>query len=160
MGCVLMWLVVLTGTLGRYLAGRIRSAEGLAQFELDVLRERCQAIAARFPRSFAIHSLNGKPSLGILDQLSFVSALLATIGDRVLLVWLRWIELRSLHSSEERRAIVDCYTRWATHRRRRAYYRGLAAILRHWNIVHIVLVIAMAVIAGTHIVYGFRYKSV
>ena len=159
-GCVLMWLVVLTGTLGRYLAGRIRSAEGLAQFELDILSERCQGIAAQFPRSFAIHSLNGDRSPRILNQLSLISALLAAVGDRVLLVWLRWIELRSLHSIQERRAIVDCYTRWATHRRRRAYYRGVAVILRHWNIVHIVLVIVMAVVAGTHIVYGFRYKSV
>jgi len=33
-------------------------------------------------------------------------------------------------------------------------------ILRHWNIVHIVLAIAMLILAGTHIVYGFRYKAV
>ncbi len=33
-------------------------------------------------------------------------------------------------------------------------------LLRHWNIVHIVLALAMFILAGFHIVYGFLYKAV
>ncbi|MBN2196066.1 MAG: NAD(P)-binding domain-containing protein [Polyangiaceae bacterium] len=55
-------------------------------------------------------------------------------------------------------------------RRARSRRRGLGlerlvltiahGTLRHWNIVHIVLAIAMFVLAGIHIVYGFVYKAV
>ncbi len=90
--CVLMWIVVATGAVGRYLFGRVRSAVGLAEFELDALRGQSRAYLA--------------------------------------------------------------------YRRRSKYYQGLDLVLRHWNIVHIVLAIAMLILAGTHIVYGFRYKAV
>jgi hypothetical protein len=90
--CILMWLVVATGAVGRYLFGRVRSAVGLAQFELDTLRGQRQAHAA--------------------------------------------------------------------YRRRSNFYQGIDLIMRHWNIVHIVLAIAMTILAATHIVYGFRYKAV
>jgi hypothetical protein len=90
--CILMWIVVATGAVGRYLFGRVRSAVGLAEFELDALRGQCRAYAAQ--------------------------------------------------------------------RRLSNYYQGMDLILRHWNIVHIVLAIAMIILAATHIVYGFRYKAV
>jgi len=90
--CVLMWMVLATGAVGRYLFGRVRSGLGLAEFELDALRGQSRA--------------------------------------------------------------------WAAQRRLGNYYRGMDLILRHWNIVHIVLAIAMLILAGTHIVYGFRYKAV
>jgi putative YpdA family bacillithiol system oxidoreductase len=103
--CVLMWLTVLTGAVGRYLFGRIRSEAGLAEFELEVLRGRLLA-----------------PAQGASDT-GAVSA------------------------------------QWAAHRRIN-YYRVLDMLLRHWKMAHIVLAIAMAILAAIHIVYGFRYKAV
>ena len=44
--------------------------------------------------------------------------------------------------------------------RHQAFYQSARPILRHWNIVHIVLAIAMFILAGIHIVYGFIYKAV
>lgn len=88
--CMLMWLVVITGAIGRYFFGRVRSAAGLADFERDALR----------------------------------------------------------------------FAQGSGRRTRVSYYRSLATILRYWNVVHIILAIAMAILAGTHIFYGFRYKAV
>ncbi len=85
---VLMWVVVTTGILGRYVRGRTDAAVNLVDFE-----RRASA-----PRSL----------LGL---------------ERGILASTRWL-------------------------------------LRHWNIVHIVLAIAMFILAGIHIVYGFLYKAV
>jgi len=86
--CILMWVVVLTGFLGRYVRGRADAAVGLLDFEH-------RANPNRF-----------------------------------------WFGL-------ERRFLTA--SRW---------------LLGYWNIVHIVLAIAMFILAGIHIVYGFMYKAV
>jgi hypothetical protein len=86
--CFLMWFVLATGILGRYIKGRTRSALNLIDFE-----RRAQA------------------------------------------------------------------RRWGLGLERLALSAADAA-LRHWNIVHIVLAIAMFILAAIHIVYGFLYKAV
>jgi hypothetical protein len=52
------------------------------------------------------------------------------------------------------------FSDWAAHRRRSSYYQSAKTILKHWNIVHIVLAIVMFILASIHVVYGFLYKAV
>lgn len=86
--CVLIWIILLTGILGRYVQGRAHAASNLLELE--------------------------------------------------------------------RRAHVR---RWAFGLERLALAVARAA-LRHWNVVHIVLAIAMFILAGIHVAYGFIYKAV
>lgn len=86
--CILIWIIVLTGILGRYVQGRAHAAFNLVELERR----------ANVPRR----------GLG-LERLALAVA---------------------------------------------------RAALRHWNVVHIVLAIAMFILAGIHVVYGFIYKAV
>jgi hypothetical protein len=82
------------------------------------------------------------------------------IRDQAALLWLRLFGARHIAEGSERRESVRSLARWAANRRRSSYYQSAQAMLRHWNIIHIVLTIAMFVLAGIHIVYGFMYKAV
>ena len=158
--CILMWIVVTTGIIGRYLFGRLRSAVGLAEFELDALRERCQAFAKQFPVSGAVRVLIGNDLSNRRRHRALAVVVWEELRDRAMLFWLWVFGTGHLQSGKNQRAALGCFARWAAHRRRSSYYQSLDMLLRHWNIVHIVLAIAMAILAGTHIVYGFRYKAV
>jgi thioredoxin reductase (NADPH) len=158
--CVLMWIVIATGAVGRFLFGRVRSAVGLAQFELDALRGKCRALAEQFPDSGAVRTLIGDDSSDNRWRWILGTLLWEELRDRVALFWLWAFGTGHLQNGRERQAVLGCFSQWATYRRRSHYYQSLDLILRHWNLVHIVLAIAMAILAGTHIVYGFRYKAV
>lgn len=158
--CMLMWLVIATGAVGRYVFGPVRSAVGLAEFEVSALRERCRAFAELFPLSGAVRALTNDDLSERENRWAFVAVLWEEFRDRTALLWLWAFETRRLQPGKERRAALGCFAQWAAHRRRIKYYQSLDMIVRHWNIVHIVLAIAMAILAGTHIVYGFRYKAV
>jgi len=48
----------------------------------------------------------------------------------------------------------------ASHRRARRYLESAKRLLGYWSWAHIVLTIAMFILAGFHITYGFMYKAV
>lgn len=158
--CILMWVVVLTGALGRYIYGRVHSAVGLAEFELNALRRKCQALAPMSEHSWAIRVLLGDNSLEARRSPMAVTMLWHEGRDQAALLWLRLLGARLITPPSERRESVRNLARWAASRRHSNYYQSTQAMLRHWNIVHIVLTIAMFVLAGIHIVYGFMYKAV
>ena len=158
--CILMWVVVLTGALGRYIYGRVHSAVGLAEFELNTLRRKCNELAPAGEHSWAIRVLLGDDSLAGRRSPMAVTMLWHEVRDQVALLWLRLFGARHIAERNERRESVRNLARWAANRRRSSYYQSMQAMLRHWNIIHIVLTIAMFVLAGIHIVYGFMYKAV
>jgi dihydropyrimidine dehydrogenase (NAD+) subunit PreT len=158
--CILMWFVIATGGIGRFLFGRVRSAVGLAQFELDALRETCRALARHLPTSAAVRALIGDEASDQRRHWVMGTLLWEELRDRVALFWLWAFGTRHLQTARERQDVLQCLSQWAAHRRRSSYYQGLDMVLRHWNLVHIILAIGMAILAGTHIVYGFRYKAV
>ena len=158
--CIFMWTTVMTGAVGRYMVGRVRSAVGVAAFELEALRGKCRAIAVQFPDSRAVRVLFAN---GVSERRgNWTLALVAweEVRDRVALLWLWVFGLLRLQSRKERRAAVSQLAKWAAQRRCMGRSRDLEVILRHWNIAHIALAIAMAILAGIHIVYGFKYKAV
>jgi thioredoxin reductase/Fe-S-cluster-containing dehydrogenase component len=160
LACILMWLVVVTGAIGRFLFGKARSAVGLAEFELDALHNACREYAEQLPASGALRTLVGNDLSGHRRRRTLAPVLWQWLRDRAALLWLHAFGTRQLQSKQQRRAVLKCFAEWAAQRRRRSYYQNLDLLMRHWNIVHIVLAIAMAILAGTHIVYGFRYKAV
>jgi hypothetical protein len=158
--CILMWLAVATGAVGRYVFGPVRSAVGLAEFEINALREKCRLFADQFPLSAVVRVLTNEDLSERRNRWALMAVAWEALRDRTALLWLWAFGMRHLQTRQERRAALGCFADWAAHRRRIKYYQSLDVIVRHWNIVHIVLAIAMAILAGTHIVYGFRYKAV
>ncbi len=108
----------------------------------------------------AVRALTGGHDLDGRKRWTLVVMLWEELRDRLLLIWLRAVGTRHLVTQRERRDMLRSFSEWATHRRRSRYYQTAKVILRHWNIVHIVLAIAMFILAGIHIVYGFLYKAV
>lgn len=159
--CYLMWLVIITGAIGRYAFGRVHSAVALAAFEMRVLREKCNRLAAGCgtPRSArALMSDILPPERRSRWPLRVM--LWEESRDAVALFWLWAFGTRHLPTRAERRDMFLAFRELAMQRRREVYYQSAKAILRHWNIIHIVLTIAMFILAGIHVVYGFLYKAV
>jgi thioredoxin reductase/formate hydrogenlyase subunit 6/NADH:ubiquinone oxidoreductase subunit I len=158
--CILMWGVVATGAVRRYIFGRAHSAAGEAEFELDALRSSCRAAAEPFSTSRSVLWLM-RDDLAERKASSTLSVLIwHELRDRTALLWLRAFGLPRGSDAQARKTLLSCLKQWTTQRRRSSYYSSLARNLRYWNVVHIVLAIAMGIIAIMHIVYGFMYKAV
>jgi Fe-S-cluster-containing hydrogenase component 2 len=156
----LMWFVVLTGVIGRYAFGRVHTAVNLAEYELNTLRNRCREFMHGCATPRAVQALYGKDSLEGRKRFSITVMLWEEVRDRAALLWLWAKGTNHLATSAERKEMVRTFSDWAEHRRRSSYYQSAKSILRHWNIVHIVLAIIMFILAGIHVVYGFLYKAV
>jgi Fe-S-cluster-containing hydrogenase component 2 len=156
----LMWFVILTGVIGRYAFGRVHTAVHLAEFELSALRGKCRAFADGCSTTKAVHALIGNDSVEGRKRMTAVVMLWEELRDRAALFWLWLAGTKHLSSPSERRDMVRTFSDWAEYRRRSSYYQSAQAVLRHWNIVHIVLAILMFILAGIHVVYGFLYKAV
>ncbi|HEY5962303.1 MAG TPA: 4Fe-4S dicluster domain-containing protein, partial [Polyangiaceae bacterium] len=157
--CYLMWFAVLTGAVGRYVYGWVHSSVGLAHFELAQTKERCRRFAQGCATKRAIDSLFADGEVRA-KRWTLAVVLLEELRDRVALVWVWALGTKHLASAKERREMVDCLAAWAANRRRSHYAANAKAILKHWNIIHIIVAIAMFILAGIHIVYGFLYKAV
>ncbi len=158
--CLLMWVVIVTGAVGRYAYGWVHSAVGLAEFELNALRSKCMVYSERCATPRAVRALIGNDSREGRQRWTLTVMLWEELRDRGALLWLAAFGTRHLATGDERRQMRRSFEDWAAHRRRSSYYQSANSILRHWNIVHIVLAIAMFILAGIHIVYGFMYKAV
>lgn len=159
--CYLMWLVIVTGAVGRYAFGRVHSAVGLAEFEMRVLREKCHRLAAGCgaPGAARILMSDILPPEG-RSRWPLRVMLWEEFRDRIALLWIWAFGTRHLSTLAERHDMFLAFRELAVQRRREVYYQSAKAILRHWNIVHIVLTIVMFILAGIHVVYGFLYKAV
>jgi Fe-S-cluster-containing hydrogenase component 2 len=161
LSCYAMWIVVLSGAIGRYLYGMVHSGIGLVEFEREALRRSSasltaqQGLGARVLRLFAGEAEKPSP---IYTEL-FVM-LWHELRDFAVLLWLRLVGLSRLPSHRARRQTLHYLADLAAHRRSRRYLESAKRLLRYWNWVHIVLTIAMFILAGFHITYGFMYKAV
>lgn len=160
---VLMWAVITTGALGRYVYGKVHSGVSLAEFELRALRRRCLALAEPGHSSLPIRVLlgsNRSEALIFSSRPRVFSLLWLEVRDRLLMLWLRAFGLRGVADRRARSRLLRALSAWARARRQGDYWAGAEAVLHHWNLVHIVLTIVMFILAGIHIVYGFMYKAV
>lgn len=157
--CFLMWAVLLTGALGRYVYGHVHSGISVAEFELRALGPSAARLRQFAQQSWAVRTLLGREGSDPRPLLPLVAVLWQEVRDGALLLWLRAFGLQG-EERNVRRDIVRDLSAWASGRRTRILYQGAQSMLRYWNIVHIVLAIAMFILAGIHIVYGFLYKAV
>lgn len=159
--CVLVWGIVATGVIGRYLHGRLHSAQALAEFELLALRRKCEALVPPDAlRGGVAILLSEAPRTKSKVMLLAVVLFWHELRDRLLLVSFWLVGSRRLARGADRGELVRSVGRWAANRRRVSYYHASHAVLRRWSIVHIVMAIIMFVLAGIHIAYGFMYKAV
>lgn len=158
--CYLMWLVIVTGAVGRYVYGRVHSAVNSAEFELNALRGRCAYYAEHSRAQRAVAVLIGPDLAKRLRTWTVMVLFWEELRDRVALLWLWAFGTGHLNTRSERREMLRCFSDWAELRRRLSYCESAKPILSYWNIVHIVLAIAMFLLAGFHVVYGFIYKAV
>jgi Fe-S-cluster-containing hydrogenase component 2 len=161
LACYAMWTVVLSGAIGRYLYGTIHSGIGLADFEREALSRNTpwQATTQHLrARGVGILTADAERPGPIYTEL-FVM-LWHELRDFAILLWLRFFGLSHLPSRSARRAQLRYLSDIAVHRRARRNLESARRLLRYWNWVHIVLTIAMFVLSGFHITYGFMYKAV
>ncbi len=160
LACYAMWTVVLSGTIGRYLYGTIHSGIGLAEFEREALRRNTpwQVTAGQLRgRGVGILTAQAERPGPIYTEL-FVM-LWHELRDFAILLWLRFFGLSHLPRGA-RRSTLRYLSDVSLHRRTRRNLESARRLLRYWNWVHIVLTIAMFVLSGFHITYGFMYKAV
>ena len=158
--CYLMWVVIVTGAVGRYAYGWVHSAVGLAEFELDALRGKCKQLAQGCATPRAVRALIGEDSQQGRQRWTLNVMLWEELRDRTALVWLALFGTKHIPTAQQRNEMRHAFSDWAAHRRRSSYYQSAKTILKHWNIVHIVLAIVMFILASIHVVYGFLYKAV
>jgi thioredoxin reductase/NAD-dependent dihydropyrimidine dehydrogenase PreA subunit len=158
--CYLMWSVLLTGALGRYVYGHVHSGISVAEFELRAIGQRTAWLRQYGSSSVAVRALLGPEGAPATVWVPIVGVLWQELRDRALLLSLRAFGLPQVTDRDARHELVRALGTWAAGRRHQALYRSAESMLRHWNIVHIVLAILMFILAGIHIVYGFLYKAV
>jgi Fe-S-cluster-containing hydrogenase component 2 len=161
LACYAMWAVVLSGAVGRYLYGMVHSGIGLVQFEGDALSYgTAWQAATRNLGARSVRLLTAEPQKpGPIYTEMFVM-LWHELRDFSILLWLRFAGLSHLPTRRARRETLQYLSDLASHRRARRYLESAKRLLRYWNWVHIVLTIAMFVLSGFHIAYGFMYKAV
>lgn len=161
LACFAMWLVVLSGVVGRYLYGMMQSGLGLLDFDRYLLRTSVYGegvLQVLGPRYAAI--LTAKPEKpGSIFTEMFVM-LGHELRDFLTGLRLRLGGLSHLPTREARRQALHLFTELAAYRRSCRYLESARRLLRYWNWVHIILTITMFVLAGVHITYGFMYKAV
>jgi len=159
--CYAMWTVVLSGAIGRYLYGMIHSGIGLVEFEREALSRSSASLRAHSNLGASVTRLliaeEGKP--GPIYTELFVM-LWHELRDFSILLWLRWVGLHHIPNRRARRQTLQYLSDTAAHRRARRYLESAKRLLRYWNWFHITLTIAMFILAGFHITYGFMYKAV
>lgn len=161
LACYAMWTVVLSGAIGRYLYGMIHSGIGLAELEREALSRSFSRWPARTSLgSHALKLLSAElAGPGRIYTEVFVM-LWHELRDFAILGWLRVAGLRSISDARQRRETLRYLVDIAAQRRAHRYLESARRLLRYWNWIHIVLTIAMFVLSGFHITYGFMYKAV
>jgi hypothetical protein len=161
LACYAMWVVVLSGAIGRYLYGMIHSGIGLAEFEREALsRNLTVRRATRGLRVRAVRLLTAEAEKpGPLVTELFIM-LWHELRDFAILQWVRLAGLSHLPTRSARRATLRYLSDLAAHSRARRYLESAKRLLRYWNWIHILLTIIMFVLSGFHITYGFMYKAV
>jgi Fe-S-cluster-containing hydrogenase component 2 len=161
LACYSMWIVVLSGAIGRYLYGLIHSGSGLVEFEREALsRSTVWQAATRNLGSRSVRLLTAdaeKP--GPIYTELFVM-LWHELRDFVLLQWLRFAGLSHVFPPSARRQTLQYLADLASHRRASRNLESARRLLRYWSWVHIVLTVVMFVLSGFHVTYGFMYKAV
>ncbi len=161
LACYSMWIVVLSGAIGRYLYGMIHSGIGLVEFEREALDRSAASAAARRSLGPRVARLLAttveKPGPLVLEL--FVM-LWHELRDLAVLTWLRLAGLSHVMDRRARRQTVQYLADLAAHRRARRYLESAKRLLRTWNWIHITLTIVMFVLAGFHVTYGFMYKAI
>jgi hypothetical protein len=161
LACYAMWTVVLSGAIGRYLYGTIHSGIGLAEFERQALsRNTPWQMSAQHLRARGVGILTADADRPGPIYTELFVMLWHELRDFTILLWLRFFGLSHLPSRSVRRANLRYLSDIAVHRRARRNLESARRLLRYWNWVHIVLTIAMFVLSGFHITYGFMYKAV
>jgi hypothetical protein len=158
--CYLMWLVVVTGAVGRYLLGWVHSTANLVEFERAALRDQCERYAELCSTKGAIGLLLGSKSGERAKRWTINVMLWEQLRDFVALGIVYFFGTRALGSRRERLEMIRCLSSWSRHRRYQHYCESAKPLLKHWNVAHIVLAIAMFILAAIHVVYGFLYKAV
>jgi hypothetical protein len=161
LACYAMWIVVLSGAIGRYLYGMVHSGATLVEFERDAIkRSMAWQTATRnlASRSVRLLTATGEKPGPIYTEL-FVM-LWHELRDFAILLWLRFFGLSHLPTRSARRQALQHLSDLASHRRVSRNLESGRRLLRYWNWIHILLTIVMFILSGFHITYGFMYKAV
>jgi Fe-S-cluster-containing hydrogenase component 2 len=161
LACYAMWLVVLSGAIGRYLHGMIHSGIGLVEFEREALsRSTAWQATTRNLGTRGVRLLTAEAEKPGPIYTELFVMLWHELRDFTILLWLRFAGLSHLPTRSARLQTLHYLSDLASHRRARRYLESAKRLLRYWNWLHIVLTMAMFVLSGFHIVYGFMYKAV
>lgn len=161
LACYSMWTVVLSGAIGRYLYGMVHSGIGRVEFE----REALSRSAASLPVQQNLPKRTTRMLIAVEEQPGHIYTelfimLWHELRDFSILLWLRFSGLQHITDRRTRRQTLQYLSDLAAHRRARRYLESSKRLLRYWNWAHIILTIAMFILAGFHVVYGFMYKAV
>ncbi len=151
--CISMWLVIVSGAIGRYLYTRVHSGLGLVDWEKQSLEHK---------RRFAESRLNGSKWRQKIDHhpVSLLGMLWRDCFDCLWIFWMKLFGLRHIESRRERRETIKFLKDWRHNQRLRGYLKQAEKMLSHWNLIHAILTIIMFAFAIVHITYGLLYKAV
>jgi Fe-S-cluster-containing hydrogenase component 2/CRP-like cAMP-binding protein len=143
---VAMWCVILTGAIGKYLFGGLRIAQAIA--DLRGARGEIESSA---------------PS----DEPSVPGGAIASVGTMLwhdLRLRLRFFAWRFLgwhkaKGDEARRDEARLFAAQLVNERSNVALSVLQGLLRYWNRLHLILTVAMWILAVAHIVVSLLYKA-
>jgi hypothetical protein len=161
LGCFAMWIVILTGAVGRYVYGKVHADIGLADFARNALWRGQESLHELRQTSRAVRVLTSDVAPFETRRRWLLWVMLwEELRDRSLLVWLWLFGLPELADRRQRRSVIGICGNLAALRRSLSYLDSARKMLRYWNWVHIGISLVMFVLAGIHIYYGFVYKAV
>jgi thioredoxin reductase/Pyruvate/2-oxoacid:ferredoxin oxidoreductase delta subunit len=160
-----MWLVVLTGVVGRYVATWASRTLGLVEFELEALassRQRLFEAWRGVPGRTAVFAEEASK----LDRVPVGSGVTAPL-------WLWWGELQSAlrltrwhrrarawgAGYDLRRETLRVFARREAAHHKRATYQILRGSALIWRRIHLIVTILMFLLSAAHVVVALLYKA-
>ncbi|MCB9652122.1 MAG: NAD(P)-binding domain-containing protein [Deltaproteobacteria bacterium] len=160
-----MWLVVMSGVLGRYAATALRRGRGVSALESESLQSRRAALMERAASGHGLTQIARLDDL-LKDRkrrhnvlLAPITLPLSTAWSWLQVTWHNWIELRKVADPELRRHVA---ANARSHRQvldRKRILETLERSAGMWRKIHLGLTVTMFGIATLHVVVALMYRT-
>lgn len=160
-----MWLVVMSGVVGRYAFTSLRRGTGLSALESESLSSERASLMEHAASGEGLTQIVRLDSL-LKAQAKRRNALVApifllvdTVRHWAQVNWHRWVELRKVSNAELRRHLAE---NALAHRQNLDRRRLLATVEQSavvWRKIHLTLTTSMFAIAGLHVVVALMYRT-
>lgn len=162
----LMWLVVMTGALGRHIYTWVRRAHGLTDFGTQLAeterRKMVDELGAGQGHTQIMRVLDLQPATAGVGAASAIGASLSLVFGEVLgmgqRLWLKHVALRDVADRVTRDRALDVLAERRRQERRALLFERIGSSVSTWRRIHLLATIVMFAVGIAHVVAAMLFK--